>query len=475
MTAGRRRVVVVGGGLAGLAAALEAADRGAAVTLIERQARLGGLTWSFDHHGLSVDNGQHVFLRCCTDYLRFLDRIGAGGDVILQPRLDIPVVAPGPTATSGPRVGRLRRTALPAPFHLLGSLLRYPHLPPVDRVRLGRAVAGLYRLRLGDPALDRITFGEFLAARGQSPAAVAAVWDLITVPTVNLPAAEASLAMAAKVFKTGLLGSRGAADVGWSRVPLGQLHGQRAGAALAQAGVEVRTLCRVAKVRRQHGGSAYTIDTDTGPMDADAVVVAVPHEEAGSILPSNSLSRQDELHGLGASAVIDIHLVFDRAVTDWPVMAGLGSPVQWVFDRTSASGLDRGRQYLAVSMSAADEHLGRRPADLIELITGELARLLVRSRSARVVDALVTKERRATFAARPGTAALRPQAQTAWPGLAVAGAWTDSGWPATMEGAVRSGAAAAGAAIATVGRPTQVAAGAAPSLLATTRTPLEVA
>jgi squalene-associated FAD-dependent desaturase len=429
----RPHVVVIGGGLAGLAAALDSADAGARVTLLERRNRLGGLTWSFQHGGLWIDNGQHVFLRCCEHYLSFLHRIGAQDEVELPPRLDIPVVAPG----SPPKVGRLRRSALPAPMQLAGSLLRYPHIALRDRLRLGRAMLALRRLRLDDASLDDISFGDWLTSKGQSPEAIATVWDLITVPTLNLPAAEASLALGAMVFKTGLLEDPAAADIGWSRVPLGALHGERAGVALTRAGVEVRLGSLVESVRADPIGG-YAVDG----MHADAVVVALPHEEAGRVLPPGAVHHQERLAQLGSSAIVDVHLMYDRPVTVWPVMAAVSSPIQWVFDRTSSSGLTSG-QYLAVSMSAADGLLTERPESLVRRISGELGRLLPRSADARLIDSFVTKERRATFRAAPGTASLRPGARTSLPGLTVAGAWTDTGWPATMEGAVRSGRAAA--------------------------------
>ncbi len=457
----RPGIVVVGAGLAGLAAALECADAGARVTLLERRHRLGGLTWSFEHHGRSVDNGQHVFLRCCDAYLAFLARIGATGDVEMPDRLDVPVVAPGARAGSAPVVGRLRRSNLPAPLHLGGALLRYPHIGLGDRLRLGRAVAALRRLHLDDPTLDRQSFGTWLTAHGQSPEAVTVLWDLITIPTVNLPASEASLAMAAKVFQTGLLTDHRAADIGWSRVPLGRLHGERASAALAAARVEVRTGVRVQSVEAADAlgpTAAFGVRTDSGTFDADGVIVAVPHDAAGAILPAGSVAGQDRLGDLGGSGIVDVHLVFDRRVTPWPLMAGVRSPVQWVFDRTASSGMDAGPagpQYLAVSLSAADELLGRHPDELVAWISGELARLLPAVGRARVVDSLVTKERTATFRASPGTAGLRPPPDTSWPGLAVAGAWTDTGWPATMEGAVRSGLAAARACLARAGASTQ--------------------
>jgi squalene-associated FAD-dependent desaturase len=444
------RVAVIGGGLAGIAAALDCADVGATVTLFERRNRLGGLTWSFRHGDRWIDNGQHVFLRCCDQYRWLLNRIGASSDVTIQDRLDIPVVRPG----QPPVVGRLGRNGWPAPLHLGPALLRYPHLSWRARLGLAPAVLGLRRMDLEDPQLDAETFGRWLARRGQSPATVAALWDLITVPTVNLPAAEASLAMAAKVFQTGLLTDASAADIGWSRVPLGQLHGERAAAALARAGVAVHTGARVSAARPDPTGG-YLIDVDGAPVSTDACVVAVPHDKAARLLPEGSVPHQDRLDELGHSAVLDVHLVFDRKVTDWPLMAGLDSPVQWVFDRTASAGTPDGaspEQYLAVSVSNADSLLGRHPDELVRWIQGELGRLLPAVAGARLVDALVTKERQATFRAVPGTAALRPQARTALPGLAVAGAWTATGWPATMEGAVRSGRAAAAAVLDGAGR-----------------------
>ncbi len=447
-----RHVAVVGAGLAGLAAALECADMGARVTLLERRRRLGGLTWSFDHNGMTVDNGQHVYLACCDAYLGFLERIGSAGDVEPARPLDVAVVAPGPHPGSPPVEGRLRRRDLPVPLHLAGSLLAYPHISAVDRLMLGRALLGLARMDLDDPRLDRVSFGEWLAARGQSPRAVAAVWDLITVPTVNLPAAEASLATAAMVFKTGLLSSPAAADIGWSRVPLGRLHGERAATALARSGVEVKLSLRARAISPAAGRpDGWEVRMDDGLLDSDLVVCALPHEEAAEVLPPGAVAGQDRWPLLGSSGIVDVHLVFDRPVMDRDFIAGHRSAVQWVFDRSHSSGLrspgrgnsQDGRQYLAVSLSAADDLLGRRPEELVESTTREIQRLLPAAREARLVDSLVTKERRATFRAAPGSNSIRPPSRTALTGLALAGAWTSTGWPATMEGAVRSGRSAA--------------------------------
>ncbi|MHB1929737.1 MAG: hydroxysqualene dehydroxylase HpnE [Acidimicrobiales bacterium] len=459
-----RRVdaVVVGGGLAGITPALDLADAGAQVVLLERRRRLGGLTWSFEHDGRWIDNGQHVFLRCCEAYLGFLQRIGSAGDVELQARLDVTAVRPAAGPGRRPRVGTLRRSDLPAPLQLGPALLRYPHLRPSERFGAARAALALRRVDLADPDLDSETFAAWLGRHGQGAGAVAALWDLITVATVNLPASEASLAVAAMVFKTGLLTDPAAADIGWARRPLGHLHGDRASDALRRAGVEVLLGRRAGRVevldrpRAGHGRFSVPADgvpADGGePVEADAVVVAVPHTAAADVLPPGAVSGQDTLNRLGTSAIVNVHVVYDRPVTDRPLLAGVGSVVQWVFDRTVSSGLapsvgGTAPQCLAVSLSAADHLLARHPDAIAAEVLAELTRLLPAAAGARVLDTLVTKERSATFRAVPGTAALRPGAAAAIPGVAVAGAWTATGWPATMEGAVRSGHAAAAVAL----------------------------
>jgi squalene-associated FAD-dependent desaturase len=433
------RVAIVGGGLAGITAALDCADAGARVTLVEVRPRLGGAAYSFDREGLRLDNGQHVFLRCCTDYLALLERLGARDRTTLQQRLDIPVLAPGG------RRGRLRRSALPAPLHLAGTLATYAHLSPADRVRAVRAALALRRLDPEDPRLDVRSFGAWLAQQGQRPDAVEALWELIARPTLNLTCDEASLAQAVQVFQVGLLTSADAGDVGWARVPLGDIHDEPARRALTAAGVEVKLGWRAQGIARRERG--WVVDGATERVEADAVVAALPHDRVEALLPRDALVRS--LEGLGVSPIVNLHVAYDRPVTDLPFAAAVHSPVQFVFDRTQSSGLDRG-QLLAVSLSAAAEDMERRPQELRERYVPALAELFPAARDARVERFVVTREHAATFRAAPGVGALRPAARTLLPGLALAGAYTATGWPATMEGAVRSGHAAAREVLATL-------------------------
>lgn len=437
---GATRVAVVGGGLAGITAALYLADAGCRVILYETRPRLGGLTHSFQRGDLDVDNGQHVFLRCCTAYQALLRRLGVTDLVRLQDRLDIPVRAPG-------RAGvRLRRNGLPAPLHLGGSLLRYGLLSPAQRWRFVRAALALRRLDRADPAVDTRSFGDWLREHGQDETTVDALWNLVGVATLNAGADQASLSLAAMVFQVGLLRDPSAADIGWAAVPLQRLHGQPAASQLARAGAEVRTGARVRSVRAQ--GPGWVVNARSEETMVDRVVLAVPPPAAHALAPAGAIAKPDGwASALGAAPIVNLHVVLDRRVLDEPFVAGVGTPIQWVFDRTESSGLTRG-QYLAVSLSAADAYIDEPVGALRERFLPELAALIPGLADAIIADFFVTREREATFRPAPGVAALRPPAVTGAAGLFLAGAWTDTGWPATMEGAVRSGETAARALLA---------------------------
>jgi squalene-associated FAD-dependent desaturase len=314
------------------------------------------------------------------------------------------------------------------------------------------------RVDPADPVVDEQRLGDWLAAHGQGERARRALWDLFTVSALNIAGDDASLALAATVVKTGLLGRNNAADIGVPALPLGELHGDAAAALLAKLGAQVLIGAKV---------SAIDSDPDPGPsrrrfrlrlaademqpteMAADAVVLAVPHEAAARLMPPGALPEGAVAGwaGLGASPIVNVHVIYDRPVTELPFAAAVDSPVQWVFDRTRISGLDRGsaakRQYLAISLSAADEYVDVPAARLADQFVPALAELFPAARDAQVTEVFVTRERRATFRQAPGTARLRPEAATRLPGLVLAGAWTATGWPDTMEGAVRSGLAAA--------------------------------
>jgi squalene-associated FAD-dependent desaturase len=443
-----KRVVVAGGGLAGITAALDCAGAGAHVTLVEVRRRLGGAAYSFERDGLDMDNGQHVFLRCCSAYRGLLERLGSSSLVALQPRLEIPVHSPGHG------VHRLRRSGLPAPAQLAGALLSYPYLGPRGRLGAVRAALALGRVDPGDPANDTIAFGEWLERHGQDQEAVAALWDLIALPTMNVPAARASLGLAAFVFQTGLLSSASAGDIGFHVGTLQAILGEPARRELELAGVDVRLGWRAERLELLDGGG-YRLEGrgSAGPerVEAQAAVVALPHDRAGALVEGLLGANAGRPAALASSPIINVHIVYDRRVLDEPFAAGVGTPVQYVFDRTAAAGAPPGRQYLAISLSGAAAEMELTVPKLEDRYLAAMRELLPRSRTATVEGFFVTREHAATFLAAPGSAALRPPARTALRGLALAGAWTDTGWPATLEGAVLSGHRAAAVALGDLG------------------------
>jgi squalene-associated FAD-dependent desaturase len=439
-TGGRTpKVAVIGGGLAGITASIALAETGADVTLLEARPRLGGATCSFSRDGLTVDTGQHIFLGCCSAYRGLLDKLGMTGHAHMQDRFDVTVLAPGG------RKGRLRRTALPGPLHMLPALGRYPFLSRAERLSVSRPALAMRFVDPTKPAVDQQRFGDWLAAHGQTERSRRALWDLFSVSALNIAGDDASLALAAVVVKTGLLGKNNAADIGVPALPLGELHGDAGATLLGKLGARVSLGAKVTAIEpRDEGG--YRIHLADEELTADAVVLAVPHEKAAPLMPPGALPEQTVAawEGLGASPIVNVHVIYDRPVMDQPFVAAIDSPVQWVFDRTRISGMDRpGHQYLAISLSAADEYADTPVAQLQEQFVPALAELFPAARDARVAEFFVTRERRATFRQAPGSGALRPKAATRRPGLVLAGAWTDTGWPDTMEGAVRSGLAAA--------------------------------
>jgi squalene-associated FAD-dependent desaturase len=406
----------VGGGLAGLAAALDLADAGCEVTLLEARPTLGGAVQTLPARegdpDPPPDNGQHIALGCCTEYLGFLARIGQAGSVRREP-LALPVLGED---------GSVERVAPGA----LG-LLRYGHVSVRDRLAIARVARRLGRL---DPdAHDGETFAALLRRLGQSQAAIDRFWDVFIRPALNLRCEEVSAAPALFTVQTALLGPREASDVVLPLAPLGAMHGEAAGAALRERGGVVRLGERVAGL--DDGG---VVLADGARVEADLVVVALPPAESAGLL-----GEPDP--GLADSPIVSAHLLFDRPVLGFELAALLGSPAHWVFDRGALTGhRPEGGQYLTVVSSGAPELLDVRGRSLVELLAGELT---ARLGPAELLWSRVSREPAATFAALPGTAARRPGPETGRPGVARAGAWTATGWPATMEGAVRSGRAAA--------------------------------
>jgi squalene-associated FAD-dependent desaturase len=410
------RVAIAGGGLAGLAAALDLADAGHEVVLFEARPTLGGAVQTLPEREGDPppppDNGQHIALGCCTEYLGFLRRVGRERSV-LRTRLALPVIGEDGHAA------------------VLGSsplaVLRYGHVSVRERLRVARVVRRLARLDPG--GLDGVTFADLLGSLGQSDAGIERFWDVFMRPALNLRSGEASAAPAVFTVQTALLGGRGASDLVLPTAPLGAMHGDAAGRALAAAGAEIRLRTRVTALAE--GGLALA---GGARVPADGVVLALPPDETARLL-----GEPDP--GLGASPIVSVHLLFDRPLLRPVCAALLGSPAHWIFDRGRLTGsTPPAGQYLTVVASGVPDLAATRGRDLVELMTREV---IGRLGGAELLWSRVSREPEATFAATPGTEARRPGTRTGLPNVVRAGAWTATGWPATMEGAIRSGRAAA--------------------------------
>jgi squalene-associated FAD-dependent desaturase len=392
---------VVGGGLAGLAAALDLVDAGHEVVVYEARPTLGGAVQTLPRREGDPepppDNGQHIALGCFREYLRFLDRIGQSGSVRRLP-LDLPVIG------ENGRVATIKPSAR--------TLLRYSHLSLRERLAVLKTLA-----RWGAAAREE-AFGAELRARGQSSRAVERFWDVFIRPALNLRADEASAEAGLFTVQTALLGPRRDSDLVLPTRPLGEMHGEAAGRALEDAGATVETGARV---------------EDLDSVDGDAVVLAVPPADSARLLgePQSQLEH---------SPIVSVHLWFDRYLLDRPLAALLGSDAHWVFDRGRLTGhVPQRGQYLTVVSSGAPELMELRGKDLVDRIAGELTGRLG---EAELLWSRVSREPHATIAVRPGSEADRRGARTDRPNVVRAGAWTATGWPPTMEGAVRSGRAA---------------------------------
>ncbi len=435
-----KRVVVVGGGIAGMAAAIRLAEAGLAPTLLETRKKLGGRATSFTdpRSGATLDNCQHVAMGCCVNLLDFYQRLGV---------LDRMQWSAATHWANPPRPpDALRPGLLPAPMQFTGSFLRMRMLSMADKMPVARAMLRLARLGLGGRERWRgRVFQEFLVETRQTARAIERFWEPVVVSACNLPSARVDAPCAMKVFQEGFLSSRFASAMAVSAVPLLELY-DPAEAILSRAGGSVR-LGVSAQAIAFDGRRVTGVVTDEGLADADAVVAAVPPDRLLKLC-SGALRQADaRLQGLEAisfSPILGVHLLYERRVMRPPHLVLPGRATQWLFDK----GVDgAGRQRLHAVISAADAWMDLDEAEIARRVRADIEWALPEARGALPVEVRSVKEKRATFAAVPGFEAMRPgprpRPQGGVDNLILAGDWCDTGWPATMEGAARSGYAAA--------------------------------
>ncbi len=439
------RVAVLGGGLAGLSAARSLIEMGYEVTLIEKRPFLGGRAFSFYSHetGSEVDNGQHVFMGCCAYYIDFLRALGAYGDAFLQESLHAEVELDG-------RRGALSSAPVLGPLHLMPSFLKYPHLGVGDKIRAayGLARAALTDRRKNSRKLDSETFYDWLRRHQQSERAIENFWNIVILPTLNDDVRSVNTDMALKVIQEGLLKRPEDAAIGYARIGLSSLAGLPGQRFIEQRGGSTLLRTTVRSLLFDDDGVCGVRLSNGSTLEANAYVSALPHDILLDCLPAERAADPFfvGIAELQSAPIVGVHLWYDRRVMEEPFIAFIDSPIQWIFNRSLIQGdSDSPGQHVCISLSGAWQFIDRSKAELRELFEEEMERLFPSARGAAIEKSLIIKQPKATFRCAPGVNRLRPSQETPVPNLFLAGDWTDTDWPSTMEGAVRSGVYAANA------------------------------
>lgn len=430
--------IVVGGGLAGLAAALRLAERGVRVRVLERRAILGGRAYSYQTRAArhTVDNGQHLLMGCYGRTLGFLRRIGTLDRLEAQPRLSVALAHPARGTAA------LAAAPLPAPLHLAAGVLRYPHLSLAERVRLLAAGAVLALRYRGGRVHDGVTVDRALTDLGQGENARACFWHPLAIAVLNELPGRASAALFGEVLRRVFFARAAASRILFPRVGLSDLYAGAARRAIEERGGAVDAGRTVRMLEVESGRVARVRLHDGESLTAPVVIAAVPPPALAAMLPAEQRVAPPfaALARLRGAPIVSVHLWADAPLATPRMLGFLDGPVHWLFTPPMQPATGR---YVTLVASGAHELIDRDPADVVAAALGALARHLPAARGLRVVDSLVTKERAATFAASPDEQPYRPRAATPLGNLFLAGDWTDTGLPATIESAVESGERAA--------------------------------
>lgn len=450
-------MIVIGGGLAGLSAATALAESGIRVQLLEKRPYLGGRATSYAlPDGTHIDNCQHVTLGCCTNLADFYERTGAADKILYYDTLFF--------ADREGCISTIRSSPLPAPFHTSPSFLRFSALEWQDKRAIARALLRVARSGGSPQGADGMSMLDWLQQNGQTEAAIRRFWRVVLVSALDEELHLTDARYGIEVFWKAFLRNRRGCTMGVPCVPLGELYEEcRRGIERQSGGIEVRA---AARELRFADGRFDSVRMDDGrDLRADACVAAVPQGALLELLPErmreNDLAFRN-LQLLQTSPITGVHLWYDRQVLDLPFLTLLDHTVQWVFNKSALYGAAEGmakkrdgdsEQYLQLVISASYDLIAKSRQEIIDLCVRELREALPRTRDAQIRKANVVKEVHATSSPRVGSDVLRPPQRTKLQGLFLAGDWTRTGWPSTMEGAVRSGYLAAEAVLDFAGAP----------------------
>ena len=446
-------VAIVGGGLAGLAAACALAESGYHVHLIERRPYVGGRASSYEHPGTGevVDNCQHLLLGGCTNLIAFYEKLGLQDRIrwfdrftFLEPGGRSTVLAPG---------------LLPAPLHNSSSFLTANALSVADKLAIGRVMLALLPRVPEDSAEN---FHHWLMRHGQTTGAIEHFWKPLMHSALNDDLDRLSVHYAGRVIRTSFMSSPVAGHMGFPTIPLSELYGYAVDYIRARGG-EVHLRTSAEGMDWDANSQRWNLHCGGSSMEADAVVMALSFEAMQKMLPAlpdctdnYSADLADKLEHFDHSPITGIHLWFDRKITDLEHAVLLDTTIQWVFNKTLLQPETRANvpgDYLELVVSASKTLVSKSRQEIIDLALRELAEFFPAVREAKLLKAAVIKEVRATFCVTPGLDVYRPGPATGWPRFFLAGDWTATGWPSTMEGAVRSGYIAAEALARASGKP----------------------
>ena len=426
-------------------------EQGYPVKLVETRNFLGGRAFSFVDRetGVTMDNGQHVIVGCCVYFIEFLRRLGVSEKWYLQPRLQMRIL------DRRGKVGILKSCWLPPPFHLSISFLAYPHLGLWEKMWLLLALVRARFTERSQPELEKVSFYQWLKQQRQSERAIQNFWNLLVKPTLNDDVKDVSASMGLMIVQEGLLNGYHNPNVGYALDGLLPSIGDPAYKYLLDQGCHVMLGSPVRRILGDAMGVSGVELASGEQVNGEIWVSALPPDILLRVLPEEVVDAVlvfSQLAGLETSPIVNIHLFYDRRVMDEEFLAIVDSPLQWVFNKgpileasDTFGSSSAGGQHICISASAVWEYIDRTREEISDEFIREMAEVFPAARDAKVLRSVVVKQRNATFRCLPGVNDLRPASVTPISNLFLAGEWTDTGWPSTMESAVRSGYNAADA------------------------------
>ena len=445
----RPHCVIVGGGVAGLSAACHLTNMGWRITLLEKRPFLGGRAYSFldPIMGTEIDNGQHVFLGCCSEYINLIDTLGGLNDVYIQTSLRVPIVLREKSSSI------YSVNLLPAPLNLLPSLITYKHLALSDKARIFTALSKIFfvNIKKNKNYLENMTFDKWLSENYQKTSSIMPFWDLIIKATLNSSCEKVSAYMGTRIFKEGFLHYKNGGNIGYSKIGLSNLISKNIHQILSTTGGEILTNAEVSGILTDNELATGVSLRNTNKhsvhkIESNAVISAVPWDKINLIAPqSNSMETKKAFctPALTHGSIITLHIWLNKPVMDSDFIAVLGSELQWIFNKTKMHESASNGQQLTISISDAEKYISWSKKTLRNFFIEELIKSFPSINETNIVRFLLIKHPQATFISKPGVENIRYPQKTSFKNLYFAGDWTNTDWPSTMESAVISGRLAA--------------------------------